>query len=230
MCRAINLTSAPSATLEYYAKKGGTWESGDRVYAEISTTNCSSGFTTIQTHSTSISTGYGSFSIGLDSYVGQTVYLRFRGAPPANNTGEHFSVDTLSVTAGDSGASDGYLNGANPNAGRSAAPGKRERQMDMRTIEMAQAIKADGVDIFVVAFGVCQSNGTVYSASQCATTAAGGDIGNTDVDNTADQRLLKCVASSNPNSNDRYFYASSATALPSIFTAIANQIAHRLVE
>jgi hypothetical protein len=41
---------------------------------------------------------------------------------------------------------------------------------------------------------------------------------------------MKCIASSATGTNNHYYYASSASALPSIFTAIAAQIAHRLVE
>jgi hypothetical protein len=108
---------------------------------------------------------------------------------------------------------------------------------------MSRAIKLDGVEIFVVAFGTCNgSNATVYNnsvAAQCnpiaqispaAVPSPAGPIGNTDDDNTADNRLLKCIASSTVGTNDHYFYAASATDLPNIFTTIAAQIAHRLVE
>jgi hypothetical protein len=148
----------------------------------------------------------------------------------ANDANEHFYIDTINITSGNPGSSNGYLNGASPGPDCNETPGKRERQLDIRTIEAAQAIKADGIEIFTVAFGVCQTNTTVYTSAQCDTTANGGQIGNTDVDNTGDQRLMKCIASSNPSTNDHYFYASSASALPTIFTTIANQIAHRLVE
>ena len=146
-----------------------------------------------------------------------------------SGTSDTLYIDNIRITP-TAPSSDGFLNGSNPNPSCSQTPGRRERQMDMRTIEMAQAAKADGIEIFTVAFGVCQTNSTVYTSAQCETTEAGGLIGNTDADNTGDQRLMKCIASSAPTTNNHYYYASSASALPSIFTAIANQIAHRLIE
>lgn len=102
----------------------------------------------------------------------------------------------------------------------------REREVDVKTYQLAQSLKSQGIEIFVVGFGVCDPNsGPVYSSSQCS-----AQIGNTDHDNTADERLLKCIASSKPGTNDHYYWASSASQLPAIFTAIANQIAHRLIE
>ena len=120
----------------------------------------------------------------------------------------------------------------------------RERQMDARTIHLAQAIKAQGVEIFVVAFsgGVagCNLNDTkVYddsNPSDCNSVveSPAGPIGNTDNDNDnanpANARLLKCIASSSAGTNDHYFYANDDSELNAIFTAIANQIAHRLIE
>jgi Flp pilus assembly protein TadG len=120
----------------------------------------------------------------------------------------------------------------------------RERQMDARTIHLAQAIKAQGVEVFVVAFagGVpyCDlGDGKIYddsNPSDCNSVAQSpaGPIGNGDDDNdTADPantRLLKCIASSSAGTNDHYYYANDDTELVGIFTAIANQIAHRLIE
>jgi Mg-chelatase subunit ChlD len=102
----------------------------------------------------------------------------------------------------------------------------RERQIDIKTYEYANALKAEGIEIFVVGFEVCGTpDNTVYSQSQCAS-----QIGNTAHDNTADRRLLKCIASSKPGTNNRYWETNDASQLPAIFTSIANQIAHRLLE
>ena len=57
-----------------------------------------------------------------------------------------------------------------------------------------------------------------------------GPIGDTTMDDTANHRLLKCIASSTNGTNDHYYYASDEDELTGIFTAIANQIAHRLLE
>lgn len=120
----------------------------------------------------------------------------------------------------------------------------RERQMDARTIHLARAIKAQGVEIFVVAFagGVsgCDLNDSkIYddsNPSDCNSVvdSPAGPVGNTDDDNDssdpANARLLKCIASSAPGGNDHYFFANDDSELNGIFTAIANQIAHRLIE
>ena len=120
----------------------------------------------------------------------------------------------------------------------------RERQMDARTIHLAQAIKAQGVEIFVVAFagGVpnCDlGDAKIYddtNPSDCNSVvqSPAGPIGNTDDDDDnadpANARLLKCIASSSAGTNDHYFYANDDDELVGIFTAIANQIAHRLIE
>jgi hypothetical protein len=232
MYRTFSLVGHTSAWLTYYAKYS-SWESGDDAIVEISTNGTS--WTTLRTHTTSnTSTGYNDFTSDLTGYAGQaTVYLRFRGSMTDNDSGDNFYVDTIQVEGGDPGSSQGYLNGGSPNFNCDQTPGRRERQMDMRTIEAAQAIKATGVEIFVIAFGVCQSNSTIYTATECGTISAtptAGQIGNTNTDNTGDQRLMKCIASSSPNTNDHYYYATSASQLGTIFTAIANQIAHRLIE
>jgi hypothetical protein len=140
-----------------------------------------------------------------------------------NSTTDQVYIDTINITG--TGSSDGWINGSVPSPSCSSTPVKRERQLDLRTYEMANAIKADGVEIYVVAFGVCATNSTVYTTAQCD-----AQVGNTDNDNTGDQRLMKCISSSKVGTNDHYFYASSASALPTIFTQIAKQIAHRLVE
>jgi hypothetical protein len=98
----------------------------------------------------------------------------------------------------------------------------RERQVDVKTQEMASAMKSSGVEIFVVGFGVCGSSST----AKCDTTK----IGNTDHDNLADRNLLKCMASSSANTNDHYYEVPTATDLPAVFQDIANAIAFRLIE
>jgi hypothetical protein len=116
--------------------------------------------------------------------------------------------------------------------------------MDARTIHLARAIKAQGVEIFVVAFaggtaGCDLNDSKIYDDSNPAdcnsvVDSPAGPIGNDTDDNDsndpANTRLLKCIASSTTGSNDHYFYANDSDELTSIFTAIANQIAHRLIE
>ena len=98
----------------------------------------------------------------------------------------------------------------------------RERELDTKTKAMADSIKATGVEVYIVGFGVC---GTP-SAAFCDTSK----VGNTDHDDTRNRNLLKCVASSHAGTNDHYFEVASASSLPSIFQQIAGQIAFRLIE
>jgi hypothetical protein len=111
----------------------------------------------------------------------------------------------------------------------------------VRTLNLARAIKAQGVEIFVVAFtapsiaGCNLGSATIWNdvdPAECNTVldASPGPIGNNTNDNSANVRLLKCIASSTDETADHYFYASSASELPTIFTQIAAKIAHRLVE
>jgi Flp pilus assembly protein TadG len=233
MCRGVNLTGVAAASVSYYAKIN-SWESTDRSYLEVNTTSCtaSSGWTVLKTHDNlNTGTSYGSpTSVVLDAYAGATVYIRWRGGMTAGGTADDLFIDNIDVSSGSSGSSNGYQNGSDASIGCGASV-KRERQVDMLTRDMAVAAKADNVEIFVVAFGLC-SNTTTYipTATECTATSGTSYIGNADADATADQRLLKCISSSQTGTLDHYFYAASASALPAIFTTIAAQIAHRLVE
>jgi hypothetical protein len=144
----------------------------------------------------------------------------------AGSTGDNFYLDTVQVKSNTACSSDGFQNGHNGSPSGCSTAVKRERQLDMQTWALTKAIKADNVIIYVVAFGTCDpDDDIVYTTAQCD-----AQIGNTDHDNTADERLAKCIASSTPGTNDHYYYAAEAEDLPSIFTQIAQQIAHRLIE
>lgn len=94
----------------------------------------------------------------------------------------------------------------------------QEMELDTKTWQVATQLKNNGVEIYVVGFGVCGSDsGQQASASYCA------GIGNTAHDDIADRRLLKCVASS----PDHYFEEASASQLTATFQAIAWEIASR---
>lgn len=89
-----------------------------------------------------------------------------------------------------------------------------------KTYDLAQAVKAQGVEIFVVALGVCDTQNT----SLCDPTKVGSWTGN------YPSNLLKCVASSLPGSNDHYFETDDPTELTAIFTNIARLLALRIIE
>lgn len=98
----------------------------------------------------------------------------------------------------------------------------RERQLDTETLAMADSIKAQGVEVYVVGFGVC---GTPNS-NPCNRSM----VGTNTHDNTADRNLLKCIASSTGATNDHYYEVPTAEDLPDVFQQIAGAIAFRLVE
>ncbi len=101
----------------------------------------------------------------------------------------------------------------------------RERQLDTKTVEMVDSMTANGVEVYVVALDVCGTN----DVHQYATTSYCSGIGNTNHDNTADRRLLKCIASSTPGTNDHYFEVETAEDLPNTFATIARLIGFRLI-
>ena len=93
--------------------------------------------------------------------------------------------------------------------------------LDPQTLTEAQQLKASGVEIFVVGFEVCgSSDSTTFTQAQCS-AQVGVDSAS---DNTADRRLLKCIASSTNGTNDHYWETANANDLPGIFSKIAKQI------
>ncbi len=101
----------------------------------------------------------------------------------------------------------------------------RERQIDVKTQAIVDVLKAPpyNAEVYVVAFGVCGG----ADPNQTPNGNYCDDIGDTDSDNTADRRLLKCIASSTSGTNDHYFEVPNASDLPEIFQAIAYRIAGR---
>jgi hypothetical protein len=103
----------------------------------------------------------------------------------------------------------------------------QENQLDTMSYNIASALKSQGVQIFVIAFSVC--GGIQSSSTLCDPNGIGG-TGSGHPDSIADHRLLKCIASSSPGTNDRYFETTTAAELPAIFQQIAQQIAFRLIK
>lgn len=95
--------------------------------------------------------------------------------------------------------------------------------MDRKTLALANQLRAQGVEIFVVGFGVCggADNARGKTPGYC------NAVGRPDHDNEADRRLLKCVASSTEGTNDHYFEFPTARDLPQVFQIIAWEIAGR---
>jgi hypothetical protein len=115
---------------------------------------------------------------------------------------------------------------------------QREGSLDERTWDVAQALESDGVEIYVIGFGVCGGDqpcsGPDADLSQCPPVSEdtcnmriGDTGGGSNHDNTADRRLLKCLASSSPDTNDHYFEVELADDLPAIFQVVAFEIASR---
>ena len=102
----------------------------------------------------------------------------------------------------------------------------QEAKVDMLSRDMATTLKFQDVEIFVVGLSPCGGsvNATTPSFGYC------GGIGNGDSDSIADQRLLKCRASSTPGTNDHVYFVNTAAELPGVFETIAQTLAFRLIE
>lgn len=157
-----------------------------------------------------------------DNTYNASSYSSTQNAPPANcrpttspSTSDVFTGTGCSASGGGSASS------SNPGSNSET----RERQLDTATNTLANTLKAANVEIYVIAFGVCGTiNSTVKSSTYCS------GIGNTSPDTTADQRVLKCIASSTAGTNDHFFSAPTAADLPDVFEDVAHAIAFRLIE
>ncbi len=98
----------------------------------------------------------------------------------------------------------------------------RQKELDIKTKDLVDTMKANGIEVFVVGFGVCGSpNDDLCDPDM---------IGSNTHDKYANRNLLKCLASSTPDTNDHYYEVDSAEELPGIFTRIARLIGFRLIE
>jgi Flp pilus assembly protein TadG len=101
-----------------------------------------------------------------------------------------------------------------------------EGTLDRNTYNLAQTLKGQGVEIYVVGYGVCGS-----ASSTTCTSAEVAKIGTvSELDDTADRRLLKCIASSTSGTNDHYIEAATSAQLQGIFQAIGAAITTRLTQ
>lgn len=157
-----------------------------------------------------------------DNTYNVSAYNSSQGAPPVTcrpSSGASSSDTYLGTACSASGQ--GSVSSSNPGSNSET----RERSLDIKTYELAQALKAQNIEIYVVGFGVCGTiNSTTSSSAYCS------NIGDSSADTVADQRLLKCIASSTPGSNDHFFAVPTAEDLPEVFESIANAIAFRLIE
>jgi hypothetical protein len=242
--RIFSTAGAVGADVEYAIKRNSDFSGSDRLFVEVSTNGTS--WTTLASYSNDgsgssdpVGTSYSTVSEALPaSFADQpTVYLRFRGE--MGNSSDRIWIDSVGITVG---SSNGFVDGNDGSHPQTCNedPTPRERQLDVRTLRLARAMKQQDVEIFVVAFAAdipgCNLNSTAEydytDPDDCNTIldADAGPIGDATHDGTANHRLLKCISSNTPGSNDHYFFADEAEDLDAIFTAIANQIAHRLIE
>ena len=139
------------------------------------------------------------------------------------DTSDNFFVDSIAIT---NDSAIGYLNGQDGQKYTSCSeqPGARERQVDVETLNIANAIKAQNVEIFVVAFSACANSdgNTIYNNSGNQTCQSqtnpvisppfSGHVGDTTTETTANTRLVKCIASSTPGTNDHFWYSTTHAA------------------
>jgi Flp pilus assembly protein TadG len=98
-----------------------------------------------------------------------------------------------------------------------------ERQLDSRTLAIADHLKSQGFEIFVVGKGVCGSP----SSALCNRSQVGASGGS---DNSRDRNLLKCIASSTNGTNDHYIETGSSAEFVDAFRKIGAMIITRLIE
>jgi hypothetical protein len=160
-------------------------------------------------------------SDGDNTYAGSVVYGS--GSPPTDCRPSYYTGDYPYLGSACFTSSTLYANGH----WYYYSDQTREKSMDQKTRDYAKWLKSQGVEIYVVGFGVCGSdNGWIRDQAVCNSSA----IGNNDPDYIADRRLLKCVASSTVGTNDHYFEVPTAEDLPAVFDTIARQIAFRLIK
>jgi hypothetical protein len=102
----------------------------------------------------------------------------------------------------------------------------RVNKLDTATKNLANQLKAAGVEIYVIGYGVVgTSNSNPCNLSQVGTGST--RQGSSD---SRDRNLAKCIASSTQNTNDHYFGAPTPQELPAIFKRIAVNVAFRLIK
>lgn len=151
---------------------------------------------------------------------------------PKSNEAENASRIVVLLSDGDNWwRGTGFGNGQPPAACRPINPGqgdgagpcgsrttRQEADLDEKTFDVAVGLKDQGVEIFVVGFGVC-GDPTIDVCDE-------NIIGDRIPDSRADRNLLKCVASS----SEHYFEVERASDLPGVFENIARRLAFRLVQ
>ena len=105
---------------------------------------------------------------------------------------------------------------------RSATNTAQARKVDTLAYNMANTLKGQDAEIFVIGLMPCST----HNNNPCNTSIIGTALN----DAGRNENLMKCMASSNAGTNDHYYYTTDAGQLDAIFTQIANQIAHRLIE
>ncbi|MEX2245308.1 MAG: pilus assembly protein TadG-related protein [Dehalococcoidia bacterium] len=182
---------------------------------------------------TSASGGTGT-NVCLGLYEGQSMFNGANATPGATvvkslviltDGDNHYNSSSFGQGAPPSECRPGSPNSSDSSSGCSPSQSS-ERTLDTKTVALATALEAQGVQIYVVAFGAC---GTSNSSKPSDPGYCNG-VGNNDHDNAADRRLLKCIASSTDTTNDHYFEVPTATDLPAVFQTIAKQIGFRLTE
>jgi hypothetical protein len=111
----------------------------------------------------------------------------------------------------------GIPNSCRPESGGcGSGPGGSSRRLDDCTLDLANAIIGDradpDVEIYVIGLNVSGNNNENCNA-----------VGSSD----NNRRLLKCVASSTPGTNDHYFETNNAIGLGNIFRDLAYEIGGR---
>lgn len=167
-----------------------------------------------------------------DNFYQSSSYNLAQNAPPTACRPATSGPITCGISPPASFASCNPATQTNPASCGAVEP--HERQLDMMTKALAATVAPRPVppfpaihtEIYVIGFNVCGTNNT----SQTATASYCANIGNSDADSISDRRLLKCIASSTPGTNDHYLESPTPGELDGVFKAVAYEIAgHGLV-
>jgi Flp pilus assembly protein TadG len=154
-------------------------------------------------------------------------------ANPAPDTYPSSVTDTNDQPASDGTVNDCWPSGPAQDATAYGADyDSRINTIDDETLEQVDDLKDEGVEVFVVGYGV---NGAADPGTTCDDAMRGrvGTFSGRHVtgssDTQGDRELAKCIASSKEGTNDHYF-ETSVTGLSDVFTHIARIITYRLVK
>jgi hypothetical protein len=106
----------------------------------------------------------------------------------------------------------------------------RINRMDVGTYNYKQTLVGLGVEIYVLRFSVPADDNDVPGNLCTPAWIILGTFDRNPSSDPRDQNIARCLATSSAGTNDHYFYAATPQEIPGLFSIIALDIAHRLIE